>query len=118
MLDELKAKLESMVEIELELAKIGKLEVLALFRTEKDRVIVGGRVASGIMKKGVKIKVVREDKVIGEGKLLNLQTGKKDTPEVENGKECGITFGGHTKIKEGDVLEAYEEREVKKNPKS
>jgi len=114
MLDELKVKLESMVEIELELAKIGKLEVLAIFRTEKDKIIIGGRVISGIMKKGVKIKVIRENNIIGEGKLLNLQANKKDTSEVESGKECGITFSGHTKIKEGDVLEAYEEKEVKK----
>ncbi|NQU99655.1 MAG: translation initiation factor IF-2, partial [Parcubacteria group bacterium] len=114
MLDELKEKLKGMVEIELELAKIGKLDVLAVFRTEKDKNIVGGKVASGIMKKGVVIKIVREDKVIGEGKLSNLQSGKKDVAKVESGSECGITFGGHTNIKEGDVLEAYEEREVKK----
>ncbi len=114
MLDELKAKLESMVEIELELAKIGKLEVLAIFRTEKDKRIIGGKVVSGKMKRGVVAKIVRDDQVIGEGKLSNLQLGKKDTAEVDSGKECGITFTGHVKIKEGDVLEAYEEREVKR----
>jgi translation initiation factor IF-2 len=112
MLDEIKAKLKGLVEVKRELVKIGKLEVLALFRTEKDKKIVGGKIVSGKMKKGVKIKVVRDDEIIGEGKLTNLQLNKKDTPEVESGKECGITFTGHVKIKEGDVLEGYEEKEV------
>ena len=114
MLDEVKEKLDSMVEIEKELAKIGKLEILAVFRTEKDKKIVGGKVISGKMKKGVVIKVIRDKEVIGEGKLSNLQSGKKDVAEVGSGSECGITFTGHTKIREGDVLEAYEEKEIKK----
>lgn len=118
MLDEIKAKLEGMVETERELTRIGKLEVLAIFRTEKDKKIVGGKVTSGKMKQGVVIKVVRDSEVVGDGKLSNLQSGKKDTAEVESGKECGITLAGHVKIKEGDVLEAYEEKEIKKNPKS
>jgi len=114
MLDEVKEKLNSMVKVEKELAKIGKLKVLAIFRTEKDKKIVGGKVTSGKMKKGVIIKIIRDKEVVGEGKLSSLQLNKKDVGEVDSGKECGVTFTGHTKIKEGDVLEAYEEKEVKK----
>lgn len=114
MTDDLKEKMEGMVEIKKEMTKIGKLEVLALFRSEKDKKIIGGKVTSGKMKKGVKIKIVRDERVVGEGKLANLQLNKRDVSEVDSGKECGITFSGHTKIKEGDILEAYEEKEVKK----
>lgn len=114
MLDEIKERLEGMIEIKKELVKIGRLEVLALFRSEKDKKIVGGKVVSGKMKKDSIIKVIRDNEEMGKGKLSNLQLNKKDVAEVESGKECGITFAGHVKIKEGDVLEAYEEKEVKK----
>ena len=103
-----------MVELEKEIVKVGKLEILAFFRTEKDRKIVGGKVLSGKMKKGLKIKVIREDKIIGEGKLSNLQMNKKDAEEVGSGKECGVVFTGHVKMKEGDILEAYEEKVINK----
>ena len=75
--------------------------------------IVGGRVIEGKMAKGENIEIKREDEIVGKGKLSNLQQNKQNAEEVNQGNECGITFDGSTKIKEGDLLNCYRE-EVKK----
>ncbi|MCD6549951.1 translation initiation factor IF-2 [bacterium] len=87
-----------------ELKEIGKLEVLAIFRTEKNRQIVGGKVIEGEIKKGSKIEVFENEEKKGEGRLISLQQNKKEVEKVETGKECGILYEGNTKIKEGDIL--------------
>ena len=93
---------------------LGKLKVLAVFMTGKKEMIIGGKVASGKMKKGENIEVIREEKVLGRGKLVNLQQNKINVDDVKEGNECGITFGGETKIKESDILVCFHEEIVKK----
>ncbi|PJA86949.1 MAG: translation initiation factor IF-2 [Candidatus Moranbacteria bacterium CG_4_9_14_3_um_filter_42_9] len=110
---DIKNRLEVMLPPEIERVDFGKLKVLAIFRTGKKDMIVGGKVSTGKVVKGSLIEVVRNDQIIGKGKLLNLQQNKVDTDEVESGNECGITFDGETKIKEGDTLAFYKE-DVKK----
>ena len=93
---------------------LGKLKVLAVFMTGKKDMIVGGNVVSGKMKNGEFVEVLREEKVLGRGKLINLQQNKINVDEVAQGHECGITFDGETKIKEGDTLVCFHEEVVKK----
>ena len=113
--DHVKKMLEEIIEPEIKKTRLGKLEVLAIFRTEKKRVILGGKVTSGKLKKDVQIDVIRKDKKIGQGKLVNLQINKINMQEVEQGKECGIEFEGEVKIKEGDLLEVWKEEKIKKS---
>jgi translation initiation factor IF-2 len=75
--------------------------------------IVGGKVTNGKIAHGSSIEVIRGENIIGHGKLFNLQQNKVNVDEVTSGNECGVTFDGETKIKEGDVLVSYKE-EVKK----
>jgi translation initiation factor IF-2 len=89
------------------------MEVLAIFRTEKNRQIVGGKVISGEVKRGVKIDVLRNGEKIGKGKLIQLQQNKKEVDKVSQEQECGILFEGDVKIQEGDALEFYEEERTK-----
>ncbi|NQV00809.1 MAG: translation initiation factor IF-2 [Parcubacteria group bacterium] len=93
---------------------LGRLKVLALFRTEKDRQIVGGKVADGQIKQGTLIDIIRGDKKIGQGKLIQLQRDKKEIDEVSKGQECGILFKGTEIIEKGDILEIYEEKREKR----
>jgi len=93
---------------------LGQVKILALFRAEKDRQIIGGRVTKGQVKKGALVEVIREKKKIGQGKVIQLQRDKKDTEEVAKGQECGIFFLGSTTIEEGDILEIYEEEKKKR----
>ncbi len=110
LVDDIKKKLLSMLPDEIVRTDVGALEVLGVFRTEKDKMIVGGRVTRGkVVAKDAKIDVYRKDTLIGSGTLLNLQHNKVDIDEVKKGQECGITFGGTTKIKVGDTFNIYTE---------
>jgi len=93
--------------------ELGKVKVLAIFLNEKNRQIVGGKVIEGEVKKGTSIEVVREEEMIGKGKLINLQRDKKDIERVIKGQDCGILFEGDVKIEEGDVLLIYTEEKRK-----
>lgn len=114
LVEDIKKRLETMLGEEIVRTDIGKLKVLAVFMTGKKDMIVGGSVSSGKMKNGEFVEVVRDEKVLGRGKLNNLQQNKINVDEVTQGKECGITFDGETKIKEGDTLVCFHEEVVKK----
>ncbi len=94
--------------------ELGKMKVLAIFLTEKNRQIIGGKVIEGEVKKGTQIEVLRAEEVIGRGKLINLQRNKKDIEKVGKGEECGILYEGNTKIEKGDTLVIYMEERRKK----
>ena len=92
---------------------LGKVKVLAIFRTEKKRQIIGGKVTEGKIRKGVSLEVWRNEEQAGKGKVVNLQKNKKEIAEVEKGSECGIVYQGNVKIEQDDVLEAYVEEKRK-----
>lgn len=89
--------------------EIGKLKVLAVFREEEEREIIGGKVIEGEIKKGSNFKVLREEEEIGRGIILNLQRNKKDVEKVEKGQECGLLIKGKG-IKIGDVLVFFQRK--------
>lgn len=93
---------------------LGRVKILAIFRQEKNRMIVGGKVIKGEVKKGALIDVIRGEEKIGRGKLAQLQRDKKDADMVISGQECGILFDGEPVIAEGDVLEIYEQERKKR----
>lgn len=92
---------------------LGKMEVLVIFRTEKNRQIVGGKIIEGEIRRGGKIEVFRKDEKIGKGKMLNLQKNKKEIESAKKGEEVGILYAGDAKVEEGDVLAIYIEERVK-----
>jgi len=98
---------------EKERTDLGKMEVVAIFRTEKNRQIVGGNVIEGEIHKGALIEIFRDNEKIGNGRIVELQSNKKDFDVVKKGKECGILYQGNERIKEGDELVAYKEEYVK-----
>lgn len=110
LVDDIKNRLLKMLPDEIERTDIGELELLGIFFTQKDQMIVGGRVTRGkIIAKDVKIDVYRKDAHIGTGTLENLQHNKVDIDEVKKGNECGMTFAGETKLKVGDTFKFYTE---------
>jgi translation initiation factor IF-2 len=113
LVEDIKNRLIDLLPPEIERTDLGKMKVLALFKTGKKDMIVGGKVTTGKLVNDSLIEVERNDSVIGNGKLGNLQENKVNVNECEMNKECGITFIGETKIKEGDTLACYKE-EVKK----
>ena len=93
---------------------IGEAEVRALFRASRLGVIAGCYVTRGTIRRNSQIRVVREGAVIYETTIASLRRFKDDVREVQEGFECGILLENFNDVKEGDVLEAYETREVER----
>lgn len=113
LVEDIKNRLVAMLPPEIERVDFGKMKVLALFKTGKKDMIIGGKVTDGKIVMKSLIEVQRNDAIVGKGKLANLQQNKVNVNEVAVNNECGITFDGETKIKEGDILISYKE-EIKK----
>ena len=86
---------------------LGKLKVIAIFRKEKTRMIVGGKVLEGKIVNKTSIDIIRGEEKIGTGKIIQLQHNKQDTAEIEKGREAGILFEGDAIVEEGDILGCY-----------
>jgi translation initiation factor IF-2 len=114
LIQEIRELLSKLLEPEITKNVLGQLKILAIFRTEKDRQIIGGKVINGQAKKGALVDVIRENKIIGQGKIAQLQRDKKEADEVSKGQECGVLFKGNTTIEKKDILEIYEEERKKR----
>lgn len=114
LVEEVKKGLSKLLEPEIVREELGKLKVIAIFRKEKSRMIVGGKVTSGKVVNKVRVDVIRDKKRLASGRITQLQHNKKDVPEVEKGKEAGILFEGEPIIEEGDILEVYREEKKKR----
>jgi translation initiation factor IF-2 len=94
---------------------VGKLRVLAIFKKETRSIILGGKVTTGVVKKGSLVDLVKGDAPVRVGKITSLQQEKQDVAEAATGVECGMridTSGFDGEIKEGDVLEFVTEAQV------
>lgn len=92
---------------------IGKAEVRKIFKVTKGGVVAGCMVINGVVRRNSMIRLQRASDVIWEGKLDSLKRFKDDAKEVREGLDCGIAFSGYTDLQEGDVLAAFEMKEVR-----
>ena len=93
---------------------LGEAEVRALFRVSRLGTIAGSMVTTGVVRRGANVRIVRDGTVIHETSISQLKRFKDDVREVSEGFECGILLDGFNDVKEGDVLEVYEMREVER----
>jgi translation initiation factor IF-2 len=114
LVEEIKKIIISMLPPEIVRTDLGIVGILAIFKTGKHDMIVGGRVNDGKILKGALVEIKRAGEIVGKGKIIGLQQNKNITLEVGKGNECGIVFEGNLKIKEGDTLIAYTEEKKKK----
>ncbi len=89
---------------------IGKLKVLAIFKTTTKSVICGGKVLEGLVKKAAKVKALRGDEVITFGTLTNLQSNRENVAEAATGNEVGLELAIEPIITVGDILEFFIEK--------
>jgi translation initiation factor IF-2 len=99
---------------ELEKVSFGKGKVLAIFRTEKGSMIIGGRVDEGELRKSKPIAIWRKDaegndKELGRGEIVDLQQNKIAVKEISRGSEFGMKVKTNVRIEEGDQIESFEE---------
>ena len=111
LVESVRAAVSDLISGEKEEVDLGSLKVAAIFRTEKSKMIIGGRVSGDELKKGARVRVIRGEEIIGEGKISQLKIIDKAVDKVEAGKECGVLFEGPVKILAGDILQADEIRE-------
>lgn len=116
LIEAFRADLGELLPSETKRTVLGKLRVLAIFKTETRNIILGGKVVSGTIKKGSLVDLVRNEIPVRIGKITSLQQEKEDVTEVAQGVECGMridtsSFDGT--IQEGDTLEFITEESVK-----
>lgn len=111
--DAIKEKVRELLPPDITRRDVGKIQILATFKMEKSKMIVGGKVMEGKVKKGSKADVKRKGTILFSGKITQLQHLKKDTDAVEVGRECGMMFvpaaPQEKQIEKGDELFVYEE---------
>jgi translation initiation factor IF-2 len=92
---------------------LGRAEVREAFSITKVGTIAGCHVLDGKIVRNAKARLLRDSVVIWQGKLSSLRRFKDDVKEVASGYECGIGLENYNDVKPGDIIEAYELREVK-----
>ncbi len=91
---------------------MGKIQVLAVFRTKGNRQILGGKVIKGEALRGAMEEIWKGEEKKGEGKIVNLKKEEKDIEKAPNKEEIGLLFEGKGKAEEGDALVIFKEEEV------
>ncbi len=110
--DEIKAALTGMLAPERKENAVGLIEIRQVFRISKVGAVAGCYVLEGLVRRGSKVRLLRDNVVIHEGELDSLKRFKDDAREVKAGFECGLSLKNFNDIKEGDQLEAFEVVEV------
>ena len=113
-IEELKDAMEGMLSPEIKEEITATLEIRATFKISKVGTIAGCIVKDGKVKRSNKIRLIRDGIVIYTGELASLKREKDDVKEVSSGFECGLNIDKYNDIKEGDIIEAFEEIKVKK----
>jgi len=111
-IDEVKAAMKGLLAPKIVQEDLGKAEVRQTFGIPKIGTIAGCMVLEGKINRGAQARLVRDGVVVWEGPMGSLRRFKEDTKEVQAGMECGIGLQGFNDVKEQDIIECYEEKQV------
>ncbi len=113
-INELRDAMEGMLSPELREEIMATLEVRDTFKVSKVGTVAGCMVKEGKISRNSKVRIIRDGIVVYSGELGSLKRFKDDVKEVSNGYECGLNIGNFNDLKVGDIIEAYQEVEVRK----
>ncbi len=113
-IDEIKAAMEGMLAPEFEEKIVANVEIRETFKITKVGTIAGCMVLDGTIHRNSKIRIIREGVVVYTGELESLKRFKDDVKEVARGYECGLNIKGYNDIQVNDIVEAYEQVEIKR----
>ncbi len=111
-IDDVKSALSGMLSPELRETSLGSAEILQVFTITNVGKIAGCRVTNGLVRRGAKARLVRDNVVVYDGTVKTLRRVKDDVKEVRDGLECGMAFENYTDFAVGDVIECFEIEEV------
>lgn len=114
LINEVKLAMEGMLEPETIEKYIGRVEVKETFSVPKIGTIAGSIVIDGAIKVGCQVRLLRDGKIVFDGKMSSLKRFKDDVKEVKSGYECGVGLEGYNDVRIGDVFEAYIMEEKKR----
>lgn len=113
-INDVKDAMEGMLEPTTEEIITGNIEVREVFKITKVGTVAGCYVTDGTVKRSNKVRLVRDGIVVYEGEINQLKRFKDDVAEVKQGYECGVSIKNFNDIKEGDIIEGFTEKEVKR----
>jgi translation initiation factor IF-2 len=113
-IEDVQAAIKGMLKPIFEEAVLGHIEIRQIFKVSNIGTIGGAYVTDGKVPRSSEVRVVRNGIVVHEGKLASLKRFKDDAKEVQAGYECGLSIENFNDIKEGDIIEAFEMREIKR----
>ncbi|HIX55591.1 MAG TPA: translation initiation factor IF-2 [Candidatus Sphingobacterium stercoripullorum] len=113
-IEEIKSAMEGMLAPKYEEKIVANVEIREVFKISKVGTIAGCMVLDGKIHRNNDVRIIREGVVVFTGKLASLKRFKDDVREVSSGFECGLNIEGYNDIKVGDIVEAYEQVEVKR----
>jgi len=111
-IDDVKAAMKGLLAPKVVQADLGKAEVRQTFGIPKIGTIAGCMVQEGKINRGARARLVRDGIVVWDGPIGSLRRFKEDAKEVQAGMECGIGLQGFNDVKEHDIIECYEEKQV------
>ena len=112
-IDEIEAALKGMLKPEFEQVALGTAEIREIFRSSRVGNIAGCMVTSGVIRRNAKARLLRDGTVVADDlDLASLRREKDDVTEVREGFECGLVLRNFNDIKQGDVVESFEMREI------
>ena len=91
---------------------LGNAAIQEVFNISNVGKVAGCRVTDGVVKRGARVRLLRDNVVVHDGTLATLRRFKDDVREVRDGFECGMSFDNYGDVKIGDVIECYEVEEV------
>ena len=109
----MKSAMEGMLKPKVEEQVTASIEIRETFKISKVGTIAGCMVLEGKVSRNDKVRVIRDGVVVYTGELGSLKRFKDDVKEVAKGYECGLNIENYNDIKVGDIVEAYQEVEVK-----
>lgn len=112
--EEIEDAMKGMLEPIYEEITLGQAEIRKIYKFSKVGNIAGSYVTEGVIKRDAKARIIRDGVVIYDGKIGSVQREKDSVKEVKAGLECGITIENYNDIKEKDIIEAYEVKEMKR----
>ncbi len=112
LIEDIEAAMLGMLAPEIEEVVTGEAEVREIFRIPRVGAIAGCYVRDGTITRGSKVRFLRDGAVIWKGAISSLRRFKEDAREVQSGFECGIGLTDYQDLKEGDIIETFEEREI------
>jgi translation initiation factor IF-2 len=112
LLEDIEQAMVGMLAPEFEEVVTGEAEVREIFRVPRVGAIAGCYVRSGVITRGSRVRFLRDGTIIWKGEISSLKRFKDDVREVREGFECGIGLSDFQDLKQGDLIETYEEQEI------